>query len=345
MKIRLSISNFGNSQSEIHYSNFFVFFCALFFALSLPAQAQQPKKVPRIGYLTFSVNPSEQIAAFKQGLRELGYIEGKNILIEWRLATGKREELPALASDLVRLKVDVIVAAGTTAISPAKRATSTIPIVMAYSADPVSTGLVASLSHPGGNVTGLTEISPDLAGKRLELIREVVPRVTRVAVLWDGSRPANIDVLQEIELAARAFGVQLQSLEVRSANEVEGAFRAATQERASALIVPSGFLTTVQGSQIAALAIRSRLPSIWETSNYVDRGGLMSYGPSLLDLHRRAATYVDKIVKGRKPADLPVEQPTKFELVVNLKTAKQIGLTIPPNVLVRADKVIKEAPG
>jgi putative ABC transport system substrate-binding protein len=307
------------------------------------AEAQQPKKIPTIGFLSIGSASSvtSRYEAFRQGLRELGYVDGQNILIDWRFAEGKRDELPALASDLVRLKVDVIVTAGTTATIPAKRATTTIPIVMAYSADPVGTGLVTSLSRPGGNVTGLTEISPDLAGKRLELIREAVPRATRVAVVWDGSRPANIDVLKEIEAAARGYGVRIQSLDVRSANDFEGAFRAATQERASALIIPSGSLLNLHAPQVVSLALRSRLPSIWETKNYVDIGGLMSYGPSLDDLYRRAATYVDKILKGTKPADLPVEQPIKFELVINLKTAKQIGLTIPPNVLVRADKVIK----
>jgi putative tryptophan/tyrosine transport system substrate-binding protein len=317
---------------------------AMLFALSFPVEAQQPtRKVPRIGFLTIGSASSvtSRYDAFRQGLRELGYVEGQNIVIEWRFAEGKREELPALANDLVRLKVDVIVTAGTTATAPATRATTTIPIVMAYSADPVGTGLVASLSRPGGNVTGLTEISPDLAGKRLELIREAVPRTTRVAVLWDSSRPANIDVLKEIDAAARAYGVRVRSLEVRSSNDFESAFRAATKERAGALIVPSGSLTNLHAPQIVSLALRSRLPSIWETKNYADIGGLMSYGPSLDDLYRRAAIYVDKILKGAKPADLPVEQPTKFELVINLKTAKQIGLTIPPELLARATKIIK----
>ena len=320
---------------------------ALLLTLCGSVEAQQPTKIPRIGFLgigsAFSV--TGRYEAFRQGLRELGYVEGQNIVIEWRFAEGKREELPALANDLVRLKVDVIVTAGTTATTPAKRATTTIPIVMAYSADPVGTELVASLSGPGGNVTGLTEISPDLAGKRLELIREAVPRTTRVAVLWDASRPANIDVLKEIEAAARAYGVRVQSLKVQSLNDFESAFRAATQQRASALIIPSGSLSTLHAPQVVSLALRSRLSSIWETKNYVDIGGLMSYGPSLDDLYRRAATYVDKILKGANAADLPVQQPTKFELIVNLKTAKELGVTIPPNVLVRGDKVIKESAG
>ena len=319
-----------------------VLLATIFLATFSLAQGQQPKKVPRIGLLSAgSASDYEaRLEAFKQGLRELGYIEGQNIIIEYKFAEGKMDRLSDLASDLVRLKVDLIFTMGTRPTSFAKRATNTIPIVM-YSGDAVGTGLVDSLSRPGGNVTGLTVIAPDLAGKRLELIREAVPKATRVAVLWDGIRPANIAVLKEIEAAARAFGVQVQSLEVRAANDFEGAFRAATQERASALIVPSGNLLFSHRLQIAALAIRSRMPSIYESGEFVDAGGLISYGPSLLDLCRRAATYVDKILKGRKPADLPVEQPMKFELVINLKAAKQIGLTIPPEVLFRATRVIK----
>jgi putative ABC transport system substrate-binding protein len=321
-----------------------ILFVVVQLALGVTGEAQESKKNTRIGFL--SVNSassvsSEQIKAFRQGLRDLGYVEGQNLFIDWRFAEGKREVLPTLASDLVRLKVDVIVTQGTSGTNPAKRATDTIPIVMAYSADPVGTGLVASLAHPGGNVTGLSEMSPALAGKRLELIREVVPKGTRVAVLWDQRRPANVAVLEEIETAARQFSIQVQSLAVRDAKDIDGAFRTAAQERAGALLVPSGALITQHAAEIARLAIRNRLPSIWDEIIHVDTGGLMSYGPSLIDLHRRAAKYVDKILKGAKPADLPVEQPTKFELVINLKTAKQIGLTIPPNVLARADKVIK----
>ena len=308
------------------------------------ADAQEPKKNARIGFLSVgsasSVYP-EGIKAFRQGLRDLGYVEGQNLFIDWRFAEGKREVLPTLASDLVRLKVDVIVTQGTSGTNPAKRATDTIPIVMAYSADPVGTGLVASLAHPGGNVTGLSEMSPDLAGKRLQLVKEIVPKATRVAVLWDRTRPANIAVLEEIETATRQFNIQVQSLAARDAKDIDGAFRAATQERASALLVPSGAVITQHGAEIMRRAIRSRLPSIWDDKDFVDLGGLMSYGPNLTDLHRRAAIYVDKILKGAKPADLPVEQPKKFELVINLKTAKQIGVTIPQSLLYRADKVVK----
>jgi putative ABC transport system substrate-binding protein len=309
------------------------------------ANAQQPGKVSRIGLLrpTRSADPTGQVLldAFRQRLSELGWSEGKNIAIEYRYAEGKLDRLPELAVELVRLKVDLIVAPGTRTALAAKQATQTIPIVFPLAADAVGSGLVASLARPGGNITGLTAIAPDLAGKRLELIREAVPKTTRVAVLWDGGRPANIAVLKEIEAAARAFGVQVQSLEARAAADFAGAFRAATQERANALIVPAGNLLFSHRQQIASLAIRSRLPSIYDSEEFVDAGGLMSYGPSLVDLCRRAATYVDKILKGAKPADLPVEQPIKFELVINLKAAKQIGLTIPQSVLYRADRVIK----
>jgi putative ABC transport system substrate-binding protein len=317
-------------------------FCSLLLALPFPARAQQSKKVTRIGLLSAgSASDYEpRLEAFKKGLRELGYIEGQNIIIEYRFAEEKTDRLADLASDLVRLKVDLIFTMGTRPTSFAKRATNTIPIVM-YSGDAVGAGLVDSLARPGGNVTGLTAIAPDLAGKRLELIREAVPKAKRVAVLWEGGRQANIVVLKEIEAAARAFGIQVQSLEVRAANDFEGAFRAATQKRAGALIVTSGNLLYSHRQQIALLAIRSRLPSIYEDGEFVDAGGLMSYGASLLDICRRAATYVDKILKGRTPADLPVEQPMKFELVINLKTAKQIGLTVPQWTLMKADKVIR----
>src|SRR5262245_8501696 len=312
-------------------------------AVSL-ADAQEPKKNARIGFLSVgsasSVYP-EGIKAFRQGLRDLGYVEGQNLFIDWRFAEGKREVLPTLASDLVRLKVDVIVTQGTSGTNPAKRATDTIPIVMAYSADPVGTGLVASLAHPGGNVTGLSEMSPDLAGKRLQLVKEIVPKATRVAVLWDRTRPANIAVLEEIETSARQFSIRVQSLAARDAKDIDRAFRSATQERAGALLVPSGSVITQHGAEIMRLAIQSRLPSIWDDKDFVNLGGLMSYGPNLTDLHRRAAIYVDKILKGAKPADLPVEQPKRFEQVINLKTAKQIGLTIPQSLLYRADKVIQ----
>jgi len=307
------------------------------------AQAQQSKKVPRIGYLTVASLSSNvaRVEAFRQGLRELGYVEGKNIAIEWRSAEGKFERQGELAAELVRLKVDVIVSSGPTMTRAAKEATATIPIVMAQDTDPVENGFVASLARPGGNITGLSVLSPELSGKQLELVKEIIPKLSRVAVIGNSNEPANPKTLKEIELAAGAFRVQLQSLDVRDSKDIETAFRAATKAHADALIVLASAIVTDHRTAIAKLALKSRLPAIYGSSIWVDDGGLMSYGTSLIDLSRRAATYVDKILKGTKPADLPVEQPTKFEFVVNLKAAKQIGLTIPPNVLARADKVIK----
>ncbi len=305
-------------------------------------EAQQPKRIPRIGYLSgtsASANPA-RIEAFRQGLRELGYAEGKNILIEWRYAEGKRDRLPALAAEL-HLKVDVIVASGPLATRAAKQTTTTIPIVMAFDEDPVGNGFVASLSRPGGNITGLSTLSPELSGKQLELLKEIVPKLSRLAVLGNATRPGSPQILREINLAADAFGVQLQYLEIQAPKDIEIAFRAASQERADALLgMPTPVLIS-ERRQVTNLAIKSRMPAIYGRPEYVEDGGLMSYATSFTDLSRRAATYVDKILKGAKPADLPVEQPTKFELVINLKAAKQIGLTIPPNVLARADKVIR----
>ena len=315
----------------------------LLLASSLPTEAQQPKKVPRIGYLaaaSASANPA-RIEAFKQGLRELGYMEGKNIVIEWRSAEGKSEPVPALAAELVRLKVEVIVTAGSLATRAAKEATVTIPIVMTQDSDPVGTGFVASLARPGGNITGLSTLSPEISGKQLELLREIVPRLSRVAVFETSTRPGTVQALRETELAAGAFGVQLQHLDVLGPKDIETAFRAATKGRAETVLALASPVFVLQRTQIADFAVKSRLPAIYDRREFVDDGGLMSYGTNFADLSRRAATYVDKILKGAKPADLPVEQPTKFELVINLKAAKQIGLTIPPNVLARADKVIK----
>ena len=306
------------------------------------AEAQQPKKVPRIGYLTaapFSAITA-RTEAFRQGLRELGYVEGKNIVLEYRSAEGKFDRLPKLAAELVHLNVDVIVSAGGTVTRSAKEATATIPIVMAFDNDPVGNGFVASLARPGGNVTGLSNLSSELSGKRLELLKEIVPRLSRVAVLGNSTNPGNAQALRETELAARAFGVQLQYLDVPGPKDIETAFREASKGRADAVLVLPSSVATSQRKQIADLAIKNRLPAIY-LPEFVDAGGLMSYGASSTDLFRRAATYVDKILKGAKPADLPVQQPIKFDLVINLKTAKQIGLTIPPNVLARADKVIK----
>jgi putative tryptophan/tyrosine transport system substrate-binding protein len=279
-------------------------------------------------------------------LRELGYVEGKTFVLEIRYGEGRAERIPELARELVGLKLDVIVTATDVAIAAVKRETQTIPIVMGNSTDPVGTGFVASLAHPGGNITGLSSISPELSGKRLELLKEVVPGVSRVAFLWNPDvRGALLDY-KETEGAAGSLRVQLQSVEVVRAEDFDRAFSAVTKERAQALIMPAANpLGFANRGQIATFAQKNRLPSIYAQREYVDAGGLMSYGPSTPDMDRRAATYVDKILKGTKPADLPVEQPRKFELVINLKTAKQIGLTIPPNVLARADTVIKEAPG
>jgi len=307
------------------------------------ADAQQPKKVPRIGFLT-TVSPSAIAArteAFRQGLRELGYVEGKNIVIEWRYAEGKIDRLPALAAELVRLKVDVIVTAGSPVTRSAKEATVTIPIVMANDSDPVGSGHVASLARPGGNITGLSTLRLEMSGKRLELLKEIIPRLSRVAVLGSSTVPGNAQALKETELAAGAFGVQLQYLDVLATKDIETAFRAASKGRADAVLVLGGPLFNSHRTQIVDLAVKSRLPAIYYAAEFVEDGGLMTYGVSVIDLFHRAATYVDKILKGAKPADLPVEQPIKFELIINLKAAKQIGLTIPPNVLVRADKVIK----
>jgi ABC-type uncharacterized transport system substrate-binding protein len=311
------------------------------FVLGVIAEAQQPAKVPRIGYLTAGSLISARIEAFRQGLRELGYVEGKNIVIEWRSSEGKADRLPALAAELVRLKVDVIVTTGPPATRAAKQATVTIPIVMGHDDDPVGSGFVASLARPGGNITGLATLAPEIAGKQLELLREIVPKLSRVAVIGSATRPGNPQALREINLAADAVGVQLQYLEIQIPKDIETAFRAASKERADAVLVLSNEVLIRQRRQIVDLAVKSRLPATYNRPEYVEDGGLVFYGVSYTDLYRRAATYVDKILKGAKPVDLPIEQPKKFELVINLKAAKQIGLTIPPNVLARADKVIR----
>jgi putative ABC transport system substrate-binding protein len=310
----------------------------------LLAEAQQPKKIAKIGYLLPSTPAATAhlLEAFQQGMRELGYIEGKTVVLEIRYGEARFERLPELARELVGLKVDVIVTGTDVAIAAAKRETQTIPIVMGNSTDPVGTGFVASLARPGGNVTGVSSISPELSGKRLELLREVVPGLSRVAFLWNPDIRGAVLDYNETEGAARSLGMQVQSVEVVRAEDLDRAFSAITKDRAQALIMPAanpvGFANR---GQIASFAQKNRLPSMYAQSEYVDAGGLMSYGPSTAEQFRRAATYVDKILKGAKPADLPVERPMKFELVINLKKAKQIGLTIPPSVLVRADKVIK----
>ncbi len=306
------------------------------------AEAQQAKKVPRIGYLSLRPpGPFPSREAFRQGLRDLGYAEGQNIVIEYRQAADRVDQLRAFAAELVNLKVEVIVTSGSQATRAAKEATSSIPIVMTSSSDPVGTGFVASLARPGGNITGLSLLSPDLSGKRLELLKEIVVGISRAAVLWNPDDPPAALSLKETEAAAQALGIKLQPLEVREPNDFDSAFISATKGRTGALIILPAPIMGTHAGRIADLALRSRLPAISYASEFPEAGGLMSYGANLSDLYRRAATYVDKILKGRKPADLPVEQPMKFELIINLKTAKQIGLTIPPNVLVRADKVIK----
>jgi len=318
--------------------------CIFLFAVCVQAEAQQSSKVPRIGYLS-GQSPSNSRArreAFQRGLRELGYVEGKNIVIEWRYAEGKLDRVPAIAAELVRLKVDVIVAAGGNATaSVTKDATNTIPIVVTNVADPVGSGFAASLARPGGNITGLAAIAFDLASKRLELVAEAFPRVSRVAVLLDPHDASKVVELKEAQAAAKILGLKLQAIEVQSPSNFAGAFKIATRDRAGVLIVFGSAVTNTGRNAIAEMAAKNLLPTMWAERGVMDAGGLMSYGPSYADLFRRAATYVDKILKGAKPADLPIEQPTKFELVINLKTAKQIGRTIPPNVLVRADKVIR----
>jgi len=321
-----------------------VTFCAMLFALCFPVQAQQPAKIPRVGFLLFPSRSAiaEPLDAFRQGMRELGYVEGQNIAIEYRYADGKFDRLPHLAGELVRSQVDVIVAGGgLSAIRSAKNATSTIPIVMTGTADPVASGLILSLARPGGNVTGPTMGDRELAGKRLELLKETVPKVSRVAVLSSGTSPTMSLSINEIKTTARALGLQIQSVEVRSADDLEGAFQTIVQGRSHALAVDPSPVFTSNRKQILAFAANNRLPAMYPWREYVEDGGLMSYAAKLSDLYRRAATYVSKILKGAKPSDLPVEQPTKFEFIINLKTAKQIGLTIPANVLLRADKVIK----
>jgi ABC-type uncharacterized transport system substrate-binding protein len=318
--------------------------CAMLFLLCSSAEAQQSAKVPRIGYLTGATldGQSARIESFRQGLRELGYVEGKNIVIEYRYAEEKRDRLSALAAELVRLKVDVIVTGGGGITRAAKEATNTIPIVMAQDSDPVANGFVASLARPGGNITGLSNLAPEITGKQLELLKETIPKLSRVAVLGTSTNPANVRELRETEHAAREFKVKLQYLAVLSSKDIETAFRAASEGRADAVLVLPGSIFNSRRPQVVKLAVKGRLPAIYNHSQYVVDGGLMTYGASITDLDRRAATYVDKILKGAKPADLPVEQPQKFEFIINLNAAKQIGLTIPPNVLARADKVIKE---
>jgi putative ABC transport system substrate-binding protein len=322
---------------------FFAFtLSTVLFALCLPLWAQQSKKIPKIGFLSAPSRSAQSARneAFTQGLRELGYVEGKNIVIEWRYAEGRLERLPDLAAELVGLKVDVIVAGGTPAARAAKEATTTIPIVMS-GGDPVRAGIVASLARPGGNVTGLSDATVDVSTKRLELLKEVVPKLSRVAILWNPANPTNPLQLKDTLTAAPALGMTVYTVEVKEVGELERAFAVIKRERAGGLLVPGDPMFTSNRKWMADLAAKHRLPTMFTAPEYAEAGGLMSYGENPADRWRRLATYVDKILKGTKPADLPVEAAMKFEFVINLKAAKQIGLTIPPNVLARADRVIK----
>jgi putative tryptophan/tyrosine transport system substrate-binding protein len=315
--------------------------CVMLFAFDFPAEAQQPKKIPMIGYLAASSASTTNANGLRQGLSELGYVEGKTIAVEYRYAEGKLDQLPDLVAELVRLKVDVIVTAGGTSTRAAKNVTATIPIVMTQGDDPIGSGFVASLARPGGNVTGLSAMSTDLSGKRLELLKEIVPKLSRVAVLVGEVQQTNTAQMKEIEVSAQALGLRLQILALRGPTDIEAAFQTARNGRAGAVLAETAATLLSQRTQVADLAVKTRLPVIYTREEFVETGGLMVYAPNLTDLSRRAATYVDKILKGAKPGDLPVEQPTKFEFIVNLKAAKQIGLTIPPNVLARADRVIR----
>jgi putative tryptophan/tyrosine transport system substrate-binding protein len=320
-----------------------VWLVTLLFLVSAPVADAQPTKVARIGFL-IAASPSAIVArteAFQQGLRERGYVEGRNVVIEWRSAEGQLDRLPALAADLVRLKVDVIVTTGSGVTRAAKEASVTIPIVMTQDNDPIGNGFVASLARPGGNITGLAILAPEISGKQVELLKETVPRLYRLAAFGTLSSPGVAQASKEVELATAALGVKFQYLDVRDSKDVETAFRAASKGRADAVLVLTGAVLNSQRKQIADLAIKSRLPGIFPFREYVEAGGLMSYSANFADLYRRAASFVDKILKGTKPTDLPVEQPKKFEFIINLKAAKQIGLTIPPNVLARADEVIR----
>jgi putative ABC transport system substrate-binding protein len=305
---------------------------------------QQAEKVPRIGYLrvTSASDRPPLLDAFRQGLRELGWVEGQNIVIDYRFAEGRLDRLPDLAAELVRLKVDLIVSLGTQGVTAAKNATETIPIVMIAVRDPVGAGLIASLAHPGGNVTGVSGYAGlETVAKQLELLKETVPKIRRVAILLNPTNAYHSLAVREVNVAAQTLGVQLQLLEARGPNEFDGAFAAMVKERVGALLVLSDVIFNSHASRLADLAARSRLPTAYAVRESVEAGGLMSYGPGFLELYRRSAAYVDKILKGAKPADLPVEQPTKFELVINLKAAKALGLEVPPLLIAQADELIE----
>src|ERR1700757_1802621 len=315
----------------------------LLLAFTFLAHAQQPAKVARIGYLTQASASviASRIEAFRQGLRELGYTYGKNIVVEWRSAEGNQYRLKELAAELVRLKVDVIVSSGPTITRVLKEATSTIPIVMAQDTDPVGSGFIASLARPGGNLTGLATLAPEVSGKQLELLKEISPKISRVAVIGNSTTPGDAQAIRETVLTAGSFEVYLRYRDALAPKDIETAFRAAAKGRADALLVLGNPILNNQRKQVVELAVKHRLPATYTRPEFIEAGGLMYYGTNYDELFRRAATYVDKILKGAKPAELPVEQPKKFELIINLKAAKQIGLTMPPNVLARADKVIK----
>jgi putative ABC transport system substrate-binding protein len=333
-----------NQWSILSKSVFRLALCALLYALCFSAQAQTPTKISRLGYLNAGAAfDNEDFNAFRQRLRELGYVEGKSIVFDSRNADGNEERLNRFAQELVRLNVDVIVTSGPIPTRLAKAATSTIPIVMAQQdRDPIGNGFIASLARPGGNVTGLSRLSPELSGKRLEILKEVIPRLARVAVCSTSTYPGNAQELKEIEQAAGALGIKLQNFDILAPRDFEVAFRSATKGHAQAmLMLVAGLIMNTQRSEVAKLAAKYRMPVMYNSINAVKAGGLMSYDVNFADLYRRAATYVDKIIKGAKPADIPVERPTKFEFVINLKTAKQIGLTILPNVLARADRVLR----
>ena len=314
------------------------------FALSLlvpvlDAEAQPSAKVYRVGVLTGDASPG--IQTFRQALRDLGYIEGRNLVIVARSDKGNPESLPALAADLVRLKVDIILASSSTYVRAVKQATRTIPIVFAVHNDPVGTGDVASLAHPGGNITGTTQMATDLSAKQLELLKEVVPGLTRVGVIWNATTPSHEPALKRSEAAARTLGVRLSKLEAQNVGELERAFATAAQERVGAVFVMTSPMAVQERERLVGVAAKHRLPTMYTQRLFVEAGGLLAYGTDILDLYRRAAGYVDKILKGADPANLPVEQPTKFELVINLKTARTLGMTIPPSLLVRANQVIE----
>jgi len=323
--------------------NIFVWVLAFLLITAPIAQAQQPKKISRIGFLAGSSGASGErnLRVLRQGLQELGYVEGKTFTVDYRSAEGKFDQLPALAAELVRLKVDVIVTQGTPAAMAAKNATKTIPIIILGGTDPVATGLVPSLARPGGNITGVTIMNEELVGKRLELLKEIRPKDSRLGVLWNSANPGAAAVFKRTESAAHELHLSLQSFDVQTVNELQGAFDALTRNGVNGLVLLATVPITDHLKLVADLAIKHRLPSIYDRSDFVAAGGLMSYGPNTSDMPRLAANYVDKILKGANPGDLPVERPTKFELVINLKTAKKIGLTIPQSLLARTDRVIK----